>query len=369
MARPSQSVRRSAPVHIEGRFARWWRELRWSWGFIRADELARRTDAELIGIAEDFVRRRKPKQAAQVLGAFGQRTTVDPRVLQRYGDISRAIGAHEGAIMSYLQASEMYVQQGVYQKASALLSQLVRTYPENLDARVALARVFEALDRKKEAAANYAAIVQILEAAGQGAATGPFVARIAALWPMARADFASAAAMPPPAVPPGVFSEPPGLLDAPGPPTLLDAGPPVQAPMIVSGKKLEDLTGPLELDLASYVGMTPVSVEQPTSELAPDAIDALVAHPDALRSDSDIVSARPPMAESNYGGDFPTASYEAIDGAKTLMDLQAVTVPADGKSIVIDLRDVDRGRQRSSTNLRVDPADTSPEDDLLSKRR
>ena len=128
--------RRSVPAPTEGRFSKFWRELRWSFGLIYPSDLAPRSDVELINLAEDFVRRGKPKRAALVLGAFGQRTTLDPRVLQRYGDVSRAVGAHEGAILSYLQAAEMYVQQGVYAKASALLSQLVRTYPDNLDARV-----------------------------------------------------------------------------------------------------------------------------------------------------------------------------------------------------------------------------------------
>jgi tetratricopeptide (TPR) repeat protein len=353
--------RRSVPAQTEGRFSKFWRELRWSFGLIYPSDLAPRSDVELINLAEDFVRRGKPKRAALVLGAFGQRTTLDPRVLQRYGDVSRAVGAHEGAILSYLQAAEMYVQQGVYAKASALLSQLVRTYPDNIDARVALARAFEGMDRKKDAAANYAAAVQILEAIGQGAAAGPFVARIAQLWPMARADYAEMAALPPPSVPPGVFSNPPGLPDVVVSPTEPNE-PASVAPPIIAGRKISDLTGPLELDLGSYVGEMPAQVEHPTTELAPEALDDLVAS-SQLQSESDIQAARPVVNHDPSYGEFPTASYEAIDGAKTLMDLRAVTVPADGKSILIDLRDM------PSTKLRIEGADTSPDSGDFPKQK
>ena len=364
----------------EGALARLVRRVRWAVGLITPADLERRSEAELVSLAEDFVRRGKPKRALVVLGAFTQRTTLDPRILQRYGDVSRALGSHEAAIYSYLQAAELHLGGGMASKASALLMQLVRVYPDHIDARMALARVLEGLQRNKEAAANYAVVVRILEAHGQQEACVPLLQRIAELWPQARADYHGGLSPVPAARPPSVVvgqpSAPSGLPAAyaavspmaPAPPS-----PHVPAPGHAS---FDDGTGPIELDLQSLISTFALDADGQVHQAATVAVGsydprilAAAGHvPSTVCVPEDPwLGARPALEGAPAYGldDLRTASYAAIDEDRTLMDLRAIDVDtgrdhATADATIADLHAI--GSARSVGGARViDLTETEPE--------
>ncbi len=320
------------------------RRLRWSFGWIKVGDLSGRSDADLVGLAEEFVRRGKSSRALVVLGAFSQRTTMDPRILQRYGDVSRALGSHDSAIFSYLQAAELHLQGGMTSKASALLLQLVRVYPEHVDARLALARVLESMQRNKEAAANYAVVARIFEAHGQHEACGPLMAKIAELWPMARADYQG------PPVLPAATSAAPVVVGEPTP--------------------AADLSGPIELDLQSLISTFALSGDAPPAVHQAATVSVGSYDPNLLAAaghepstvcvpDDPWLGNRPPIpagpSQAEYSGtpetgytapitaynDAPTAAYQAIDGNavevdRTLMDLRAIDLDTNREHATVD---------------------------------
>lgn len=229
------SASASPPPPQLGLWARFTRGLRWRFGIYRATDVVGWSDSDVLAFAEDLLRKKNARGAAKILEAFALRITSDPRVLQRYADVSRALGAHETAVIASLQTAELYAQQGLMQKAAAVLTQLVRAYPAQLDARLGLARALEALDRKKEAAANYAVVLQALEQQGRVEEAAPFAQKITELWPQARADYSSlpprtsappaSGALAAPSMPPS-----PGALAAPSMPAPNMPAPNMPAP-------------------------------------------------------------------------------------------------------------------------------------------
>lgn len=362
----------------EGALARLVRRVRWAFGLITPADLEPRSEAELVSLAEDFVRRGKPKRAHVVLGAFAQRTTLDPRILQRYGDVSRALGSHEAAIYSYLQAAELHLGGGMASKASALLMQLVRVYPDHIDARLALARVLEGLQRNKEAAANYAVVVRILEAHGQQAACTPLLQRIAELWPQARADYHGGLSPVPAARSPSVVvgqpSAPPGLPAAYAPVSpMAPAAAHVPAPGHAS---FDDGTGPIELDLQSLISTFALDADGQVHQAPTVAVGsydprilAAAGHvPSTVCVPEDPwLGARPALESAPALGldDLRTASYAAIDGDRTLMDLRAIDVDtgrdhATADATIADLHAIGSARGAGGARV-IDLTETEPE--------
>lgn len=359
-----------------------WERIRWAFGWVRPGDLQQRSDAELLALAERWAKGGHAARATRVLQAFAARATRDPRVLQQYGDISRNLGAHDAAIASYLGAADLYLADGVINKAAALLSQLVRVYPDQLEAQLGLARSYEAMGRGKEAAIAYANASHLLEARGDAASAGALMARATELAPFGRRSSApppprsglsalplehaprpsaSPSPFPSPVAPPARISEP-----APARPSAPAAAAPA-APL-----QDED---PLDIDLGSIM-LAPTDI--PTAETsAPrleDAPDTIFMMP-AIDLPSETVDARPRIDEPvdprpilglhaslRYAGDAPTRMYSEVDAAPTMMDLRAVSRPIPAQSsLIVDLADIPGHDTEPESDLE-DPA-------LLRRRR
>ena len=357
----------SVPPAGEGFFAGTLRRLRWTFGWVKISDLVHKTDSDLMTLAEDAVRRNKNRVAGIVLSAFSQRTTMDPRILQRYGDVSRALGSHDAAIFSYLQAAELHLGAGMSQKACALLLQLVRFYPDHIDARLSLGRVLESLTRNKEAAANYAIVARIFEAHGQIDAAQPLMMKIAELWPQARADYQPGRTNPPP----------------PAATAKVVVGVPAAVPV-------DQDAVPIELDLDGLISSFALEAQQPEVVVPPPRANPIhnanTARFAAVYTPSLLEAAGAPTpADGNDPWDRPhigatnddaTSSYQAIDtGDATMMDMQAIDVSRPDESFtadatILDLRAIvdprspsgDPRAQRSRIIDRTEPDDsTQPE--------
>jgi tetratricopeptide (TPR) repeat protein len=314
MTRPSASA--SPPPPQLGLWARLTRALRWRFGVYRPTDVNGWSDGDVLSLAEDLLRRKNARGAARILEAFALRITGDPRVLQRYADLSRALGAHETAVIASLQTAELYAQQGLMQKAAAVLTQLVRAYPAQLDARLGLARALEALDRKKEAAANYAVVLQALEQQGRVDEAAPFAQKITELWPQARADYSS--------LPPGRPSAPPAPSGLVAP-----SAPPAPSGLVAPSASSPSASSPS----ASSVGVparglhaAPSSrsgVARPTPTPAP-IMPVVPMTPAAAPAERRASAALPPSIASNPSLALGRASPLDDDDPLSLPDLGAI---------------------------------------------
>jgi len=287
--------------------------LRWTFGWIVPTDLTGRSETELLDLAERWAKH--PRRVWRALEEFASRATSDPRLLQKFGDLSRGIEAHDTAVASYLRAAEIYMARDLHTKSASLLQQLVMQYPDSLEAQVGLGRSYEAMGRTKESAIAYAKASQLMRARGNAAGAAELLARADELAPYRGSGVSNSppkgtVSNPPPKVP----TNPPPKHSAPAP---APAPPPVAAAPAFVPLGME----PPTLDDDEPPEPEP---EAPTFENA----DATIAMPHVRRA-AEAATSRPlPEPKPAPPGRGLHASLLAAGEMQTRMYAQADAAPA-----------------------------------------
>jgi len=109
---------------------------------------------QLLDVAQKYLEKGNTTRALEALTAAAVLGPNNPRIFLRKGDVHPRRGEHREAIAAHLRSAAIYSDQGFARHALALLRNLLRAFPQELEVRLELVGVLRSMAMGPEAAAE-----------------------------------------------------------------------------------------------------------------------------------------------------------------------------------------------------------------------